>query len=456
MFASIAKSFARPAAAAARTPTMRAFVPRSLATLSHADPGILQRPATKKQPEPPMLPSLLRLQTGETFKATSFGAPITSAPVSGEIVFTTALVGYPESMTDPSYRGQILVFTQPLVGNYGVPAPTRDQFGLLKHFEADGIQVEGIIVNDYATKYSHWNAIESLGQWCARYGVPALSGVDTRAVVTMLRERGSTLAEIRVGEKMVNGEHVPFHDPNTRNLVAEASTKQKTVYNKGGDVKIALIDCGVKHNIIRSLAKRGAEVVVVPWDHDIARDPVKYDGIFLSNGPGNPEMASKTVANLRAFMAQQQPAKVPTPIFGICMGNQLLGLAAGFHSYKLKYGNRGHNQPALNLVTNKCVITSQNHGYALDDTVHIPGWTPFFRNANDGSNEGIRHVAMPWSSVQFHPEAMGGPLDTDYLFTDFLQEVREYKAKRAGLNRVIVPGAFENVQQQPQPIVAAA
>ncbi|KAI8906555.1 small subunit of carbamoyl-phosphate synthase [Powellomyces hirtus] len=376
---------------------------------------------------------MLRLQTGETFKATSFGAPVTGAPMSGEIVFTTALVGYPESMTDPSYRGQILVFTQPLVGNYGVPAPTKDQFGLLEHFEADGIQVQGIIVNDYATKYSHWNAIESLGQWCARYGVPALTGVDTRAVVTLLRERGSTLAEIRVGDEMVNAEQHPIADPNARNLVAEGSTKVKQTYNKGGDVKVALIDCGAKQNIIRALAKRGAEVVVVPWNHDLVRDPVKYDGVFLSNGPGNPEVASTTALNLRAYM--DLPATATTPIFGICMGNQLMGLAAGYKSYKLKYGNRGHNQPALNLVTGKCVITSQNHGYALDDTVDVPGWIPFFRNANDGSNEGIRHVARPWSSVQFHPEAMGGPLDTDYLFDDFLTDVREYKAKKANLNR---------------------
>ncbi|KAJ3187300.1 Multifunctional pyrimidine synthesis protein CAD [Gaertneriomyces sp. JEL0708] len=434
----LARAILRPTVSASRLSLAASGLQRRpLATITQDIAGKLQHSNGKVQPEPPMLPGLLRLQTGQEFKATSFGAPISGKPMSGEIVFTTSLVGYPESMTDPSYKGQILVFTQPLVGNYGVPAPTKDQFGLLKHFEADGIQVEGIIVGDYATKYSHWNAVESLGQWCARYGVPALTGVDTRAIVTLLRERGSTLAEMRVGEEMINaGEH-PMHDPNTRNLVGEASTKQITVYNKGGDVKIALVDCGAKQNIIRSLAKRGAEVIVVPWDHDLAKDPTPYDGIFLSNGPGNPEKAMKTVQNLRAFM--QKPFIVPTPIFGICMGNQLLGLAAGFRSYKLKYGNRGHNQPAINLVTKECVITSQNHGYALDDTVSVPGWMPYFRNANDGSNEGIRHVSLPYSSVQFHPEAMGGPLDTDYLFTSFLQDVREYKAKRNNITRIVVP-----------------
>ncbi|KAJ3160897.1 hypothetical protein HDU86_008259 [Geranomyces michiganensis] len=422
------RTVVRPAANAVGTAASRSFASISNERAS----GILNRPAyPKKTAEPPSLSAMLRLQTGETFKAKSFGAPITGAPMTGEIVFTTALVGYPESMTDPSYRGQILVFTQPLVGNYGVPAPTKDEFGLLKHFEADGIQVQGIIVNDYAAKYSHWNAIESLGQWCARYGVPALTGVDTRAVVTLLRERGSTLAEIRVGDEMVNGEQHPFEDPNSRNLVAEASAKVKRVYNAGGDVKIALVDCGAKQNIIRCLAKRGAEVVVVPWNHNLARDTTKYDGIFLSNGPGNPEAAMQTARNLRAYM--QLPSSATTPIFGICMGSQLLGLAAGYPSYKLKYGNRGHNQPALNLVTGKCVITSQNHGYALDDSVEVPGWMPFFRNANDGSNEGIRHISRPWSSVQFHPEAMGGPLDTDYLFDDFMLDVRDFKTKRAGI-----------------------
>ncbi|KAJ3053346.1 Multifunctional pyrimidine synthesis protein CAD [Rhizophlyctis rosea] len=435
-----AKTLFRPAVAAATRALMRPTIAapimartgvataRTLATVV-TDRPLMQNPP-KNQPEPPTLPALFRLKSGQTFQAKSFGAPLTGAPISGEAVFTTSLVGYPESMTDPSYRGQILVFTQPLIGNYGVPSAARDEWGLLKHFEAEGIQVKAIIVNDYAFKYSHWNAIESLGQWCARNGVPALTGIDTRAVAVALRSEGSMLAEIRIGDAQVNAPEAPMEDPNARNLIAEVSTKTKVTYNKGGDVKIALIDCGVKHNIIRCLVSRGAEVDVVPWDHDLVNDPTAYDGIFISNGPGNPAMAAKTVENLRAYMQTQQPES-PVPIFGICMGNQLLGMAAGLKTYKLPFGNRGHNQPALNLDTGKCVITSQNHGYALDDKVALKDWVTYFRNANDGSNEGIRHVKLPFKSVQFHPEAMGGPQDTEYLFQDYLTEVREYKVIRA-------------------------
>ncbi|KAJ3035921.1 Multifunctional pyrimidine synthesis protein CAD [Rhizophlyctis rosea] len=434
-----AKTLFRPAVAAASRALMRpTFIAapikaragfaaaRTLATVVNDGP-LMQNPP-KNQPEPPVLPAVFRLKSGQTFQAKSFGAPL-EKPISGEAVFTTSLVGYPESMTDPSYRGQILVFTQPLIGNYGVPSAARDEWGLLKHFEAEGIQVKAIIVNDYAFKYSHWNAIESLGQWCARHGVPALTGIDTRAVAVALRSEGSMLAEIRIGEEAIKAPEGAWEDPNARNLIAEVSTKTKRTYNKGGDVKVALIDCGVKHNIIRCLVSRGAEVDVVPWDHDLANDPTPYDGIFISNGPGNPAMAAKTVANLRAFMAAQPD--VPVPIFGICMGNQLLGMAAGLKTYKLPFGNRGHNQPALNLDTGKCVITSQNHGYALDDKVALKDWVTYFRNANDGSNEGIRHVKLPYKSVQFHPEAMGGPQDTEYLFQDYLTEVREYKVLRA-------------------------
>nr|KAJ3419679.1 Multifunctional pyrimidine synthesis protein CAD [Polyrhizophydium stewartii] len=402
-----------------------------------------------------MRPAVLRLQTGDVIHATSFGAPL-AAPVQGEVVFTTSIVGYPESMTDPSYTGQILVFTQPLVGNYGVPAPTRDQFGLLRHFESDKIQVRGIIVNDYAAKYSHWNAIESLGHWCARHGVPAISGVDTRALVTLLRNRGSTLGEIRVAPAQPDAaaalatecrQNPPvFADPNLDNLVARVSTPSKLVYNKGGDIKVALVDCGAKQNIIRCLAKRGAEVTVVPWDYNLLDDGDAYDGIFISNGPGDPKMCSKAAANLVAVMRHQQTSGKIVPIFGICMGHQLLGIAAGFRAYKLPFGNRGHNQPALNLVDGSCVITSQNHGYALDDTDGaVPvGWAPYFRNANDGSNEGIRHLTLPYSSVQFHPEAMGGPLDTEFLFENFVRDVRTFKL------------AKQQQPQQQQPSLAVA
>ncbi|KAI9343731.1 small subunit of carbamoyl-phosphate synthase [Zopfochytrium polystomum] len=411
---------------------------RSLATIAK-DPI----PSSSK---PPILPAKLQLATGHEFKGISFGAPITK-PVAGEVVFTTSLVGYPESMTDPSYRGQILVFTQPLVGNYGVPSETaRDSFGLLRHFEAEGIQVKGIVVNDYAAKYSHWEAVESLGKWCERYGVPAISGVDSRAVVSLLRDRGSTLGEIVVGD--VDPSTVIPEDPNARNLCSEVSTKQKQVFNPAGDVHVALVDCGVKQNIIRCLASQGAKVTVVPWDHDLANDATDYDGVFISNGPGDPRHLGKTVESIKAFIDVDRTRAVPTPIFGICMGNLVLGMAAGLSVYKLPFGNRGHNQPAVDLTTGRCIITSQNHGYALDDSA-LPdaaansveassagqsgsdgSWTVYFRNANDRSNEGIRHSVLPYSSVQFHPEAMGGPEDSAYLFSKFVSDVRAFKRER--------------------------
>ena len=411
---------------------------RNLATLI-SDPFSYSSKVVAPPPsqEPPLLPATLKLQDGTSFCGTSFGARLhTGLPVTGEVVFTTSLVGYPESMTDPSYRGQILVFTQPLIGNYGVPAPTKDAFGLLKHFESSKIQVKAIIVNDYATKYSHWNAIESLGSWCARSGIPAISGVDTRAVTTLLRDKGSMIGQLTDGlGASLNKKGLSLPCQENVNLIAQVSCKKVRVYNPKGSIRITLVDCGVKQNIIRCLAKLDAQVHVVPWDYDLNKDlaNIQPHGIFLSNGPGSPLHVSTTVKSLSTFMANQAKSAFPMPIFGICMGNQLLGLAAGFKVYKLPYGNRGHNQPVINLKTGACMITSQNHGYALKDSDPdcIPkGWVPFFRNANDGSNEGIRHLTMPWSSVQFHPEAMGGPLDTEYLFEDFIRQVERVKAAK--------------------------
>ncbi|ORX91736.1 small subunit of carbamoyl-phosphate synthase [Basidiobolus meristosporus CBS 931.73] len=353
----------------------------------------------------------LKLKSGHIFKGTSFGA---SQSTFGETVFTTSLVGYPESMTDPSYRGQILVFTQPLIGNYGVPGQTKDEYGLLKYFESEGIHCRGIVVSDYATKYSHWNAVESLGEWCARSNIPAISGVDTRAIVHVLRDQGSTLGQLAVGAHDIEAPVTEFEDPNQTNLVSQVSTKTPIEYNPKGDVKIAVVDCGIKQNIIRCLVSRGAHVTLLPWDYDYNKEASKYDGLFISNGPGSPT------------------ALGATPIFGICMGNLVLGLAAGLDSYKLRFGNRGHNQPAVNVVNGQCVITSQNHGYALQDNNLPSGWAKYFINANDGSNEGIRHMSKPIRSVQFHPEAKGGPQDTEYLFNEFLEEVRADKAKRYG------------------------
>ncbi|KAJ2334236.1 Multifunctional pyrimidine synthesis protein CAD [Coemansia sp. RSA 2681] len=392
--------------------------------------GVMARSLASAIEKPPLsahypvaagsLTAHLQLRSGETFSGGSFGAPTSTV---GETVFTTSLVGYPESMTDPSYRGQLLVFTQPLIGNYGVPGRARDAFGLLRHFESEKIQCRGIIVGDYASKYSHWNAVESLSQWCQREGIPAITGVDTRALVHILRGQGATLGAMNVGATASKSEAVEWVDPNADNLVAQASTDTVRVFNPDGDVHVALIDCGVKYNIIRSLCEQGARVSLVPWNHDIMGELGSFDGIFISNGPGSPTHCTETIEQLRQAYAVYQ-----RPIFGICMGNQLMGLAAGLNAYKLRFGNRGHNQPAVDLTTGKCVITSQNHGYALDDSRMPVGWDRFYVNANDGSNEGIRHLEKPFRSVQFHPEAKGGPLDTFHLFAEFVTQVRAMKA----------------------------
>ncbi|OMH80466.1 Carbamoyl-phosphate synthase arginine-specific small chain [Zancudomyces culisetae] len=361
-----------------------------------------------------------QLKTGEQFTGVSFGA---NTACIGEAVFTTSLVGYPESMTDPSYKGQILVFTQPLVGNYGVPKRTRDDFGLLKHFESEKIQCAGVVVSDIAKKYSHWNAVESLSEWCQRSGVPGISGVDTRAVVHLLRGQGSTLGAINIGQDVMDIQaEVQWRDPTSMNLVEQVSIKTPRVYNPGGKINVALIDCGAKNNIVRLLCKRGARVTVLPWDYDFVAHLDKFDGLFISNGPGSPVHCVETVQHLRQAIKLYQ-----RPIFGICMGNQVLGMAAGFEVYKLPFGNRGHNQPVIDTETGRCVITSQNHGYALSDKNVPEDWQVSFVNANDGSVEGIKHKYLPYYSVQFHPEAMGGPLDTEYMVRDFVDNVVEYR-----------------------------
>ncbi len=372
----------------------------------------------------------LVLKDGTVYQGESFGAKKFS---SGEVVFATGMVGYPESLTDPSFRGQILVFTYPLIGNYGVPEK--------KFWESDKIQVSGIIVCNYNATPSHWQSKQSLGQWLKKEGVPALEIKDTRGLTLKLRTKGVMLGKIIFKEygldtdiRMEHSEtkqHLnpyirtvssvlhkhskdTFDDPNLRNLVAEVSTKK--LYTIGnGKTTVALIDCGAKLNIAHSLEKRGLKVIVVPCNFNPLKLKNKLSGVVISNGPGNPQKADTTIANVKLLLAKKMP------ILGICLGNQILALAAGGSTYKLKFGHRGQNQPCVLSGSKKCLLTTQNHGFAVGK---IPkGFKEWFYNANDNTNEGIIHKTLPFMSVQFHPEASPGPLDADWIFDEFVKKL---------------------------------
>ena len=357
--------------------------------------------------------TMLMLEDGTSFSGEHFGAPVS---ISGEVVFNTGMVGYPETMTDPSYRGQILVFTYPLIGNYGVPVNGKNpeiskENGLSRYFESDMIQVKGIVVSRLTKRYSHWAAIESLEDWMSTYHVPGISGVDTRMLTRRLREKGSML-----GKLILNDVEVDWDDPNERHVVAEVSVREPVWYGaENGDKKVILIDLGCKDNIVRSLNSRGINVLKAPWNYDWSQD--EADGVFLSNGPGDPKMCTETIDILQKGLERD------IPIMGICLGHQLLALAAGGDTYKLKYGHRSQNQPCIEVGSKRCYITSQNHGFAVNAESLGADWRPWFFNANDGTNEGFRHRQRPIFSVQFHPEANPGPVDTRFIFDMFVQSL---------------------------------
>ncbi|MBI5457278.1 glutamine-hydrolyzing carbamoyl-phosphate synthase small subunit [Candidatus Kaiserbacteria bacterium] len=339
----------------------------------------------------------LILKDGTVFEGQSFGAPKSTA---GEVVFNTGMTGYVESLSDPSYAGQIVVLTYPLVGNYGVPDK--------KYFESNKMQIAGLVVSEYSENYSHHDAKGSLAEWLKSSGVPAITGVDTRALTKRLREHGVMLGALSVNPAKGG---TRFTDPNDENLVARVSIKKKKTYGNG-PVKIIAVDCGMKENIVRALTRPETTVIRVPWDYDFTED--KYDALFISNGPGDPTQCWITIEHIKHAMSADKP------ILGICLGNQLLALAAGAKTYKLKYGHRGQNQPCIDLENGRCYITSQNHGFAVDGKTLPDGWGEWFVNANDGSNEGVRHKTRPWRSVQFHPEASPGPTDTAWIFDEFI------------------------------------
>ncbi len=352
------------------------------------------------------LKARLILEDGSIFYGRSFGD---ENSVSGEIVFNTAMTGYPESLTDPSYVGQLLVLTYPLVGNYGVPPRSFFPNGISHFMESEHIHIEALVVSDYSHECSHWNAVESLGSWLKKEGVPGIYGVDTRALTKLLRQKGSMKAKLIIGEG--SDDSLQFTDPNLVNLVEKVSCKEVIHYGDSGK-KVVLLDCGVKHNILRSLLQRGVQVIRVPWDYDF--NQLNYDGLFISNGPGDPDTCGAAVTHIREALNRDKP------ICGICMGNQLLAKAGGASIFKLKYGHRSHNQPVQMAGSNTCYITSQNHGYAVDNNSLGSDWEPLFINLNDGTNEGIRHKSKPFFSAQFHPEACSGPTDTLFIFDKFV------------------------------------
>ena len=355
----------------------------------------------------------LQLSDGTEFHGKSFGY---EQPVAGEVVFNTAMMGYPESLTDPSYAGQLLTMTFPLVGNYGVPPFTFDkQTGLPDFMESDRIYASALIVSDYSEQHSHWNAVESLGEWLQREKVPGITGIDTRELTKVLREHGVMMGKILFDDEPNN---VPEADYEGVNFVDRVSVKEIVRYNEGAGRKVVLVDCGVKANIIRELIQRGVEVVRVPWNYDYT--DMEFDGLFLANGPGDPDMCSEAVEIIRKQMSRSRK-----PICGICMGNQLLSKAAGATIYKLKYGHRGVNHPVKDIDEDRTYITSQNHGYAVDARTLDKDWEELFVNMNDASNEGIRHKENPWFSSQFHPEACSGPVDTEFMFDKFVETLKQ-------------------------------
>lgn len=347
-----------------------------------------------------MIPAKLILKTGEVFSG--FSPEWQKGNYFGEIVFSTGMTGYVESLTDPSYAGQILTFTYPLIGNYGVPNSST--------WESEKLQAAGVVtgwVNEFP---SHWDSELSFLAWIQEQRVPLITGVDTRELTKLLRKKGAVLGAICMDKKPR-----AFPDPNETDLVKTVSIPAKQSYG-AGPKKIIAVDCGMKENILRCLMKFPLQIVRVPYDYDYSNE--EYDGLFISNGPGNPALCKATIAILKKNLKRGKP------IMGICLGAQLLGLAIGSKTYKLKYGHRGQNHPCLDLERKKAILTSQNHGYAIDEKTLPRDWKVLFRSLNDQSIEGIAHKKLPYFAVQFHPESHPGPTDAFYLFEKFTESLR--------------------------------
>ena len=346
----------------------------------------------------------LILEDGSEFIGKSFGY---EGNTNGEVVFNTGMVGYPETMTDPSYRGQILACTYPLIGNYGIPGNEKVN-GLEKNFESDRIHCRALIVSDYSKEYSHWDAVKSLGDWMKEQKIPGITGIDTRKLTRKLRDQGTMAGKIIINEN----ERTDFQDINKFDLVGEVSVKEPVEYSRNSK-RVALVDCGTKNNVIKAFLGRNISVLRAPYTYEFYKE--KIDGLVLSNGPGDPKMCTATIENVRKAMERN------IPILGICLGSQILALAAGADTYKLKYGHRGHNQPCNETGTKRTYITSQNHGYAVNAETLPEDWRQWFVNDNDGTNEGIIHISKPFFAAQFHPEASPGPDDSEFIFDMFVR-----------------------------------
>ncbi len=357
----------------------------------------------------------LILENGDIYEGSSFGA---EEDVWGEVVFNTSMVGYPEGFTDPSYYGQILTMTYPLIGNYGVPPPSIIN-GISTYLESTKIHIRGLLVSAYTNGTSHWQSVKTLGRWLKEEKIPALSGIDTRTLTQTIREKGVMKGIITFKKSPPKASGLHFKDINKDNIVASVSCKKPIVYGSG-KIRILFFDCGVKLNQIRLLLDYNTTIIRVPWNFNPFNN-TPFDAVMISNGPGDPKMVSRTVEIIKEIIKRKMP------ILGVCLGNQILALAAGANTYKLKYGHRGQNQPVIDDTSKRCYITTQNHGFAVDTKTIPEGWIPWFTNLNDRTNEGIRHSSLPFFSTQFHPEDMPGPKDTRWIFDYFIEKINQWK-----------------------------